>query len=203
VLLEWKVLFIRDQHLTGTQHRDFARLWGELEVHPFLPQGEVPEIVRFEKDAGNVGVENVWHADVTWRERPALGSVLRAVEPPPAGGDTLFADVAAAYDCLPRSARQRIDGLVAVHDFTLPFGGGLAPDQLKEMQQRYPAVDHPVVRTHPRTGRRTLFVNAIFTTHIVGLDERESEELLTFLFRQASVPEYQVRFRWEPGSIAF
>jgi taurine dioxygenase len=129
--------------------------------------------------------------------------VLRAIEVPQAGGDTCFADMAAAYDCLPRRVKERIDGRVAVHDFTLPFGIGMDPEKLKEMQARYPAVEHPVVRTHPRTGRRTLFVNAIFTTHIVGLAEEESEELLKLLFKQAAVPEYQVRFKWAPGSIAF
>jgi taurine dioxygenase len=202
-LLEWKVLFFRDQHITGEQHRDFARLWGELEIHPFLPAGEVPEVVRFAKDADNVGVENVWHTDVTWREKPALGSVLRAIEVPEAGGDTCFADMAAAYDCLPKDLKDRIEGLTAVHDFTLPFGIGMAPEKLAEMQAKYPAVEHPVVRRHPVTGRRTLFVNAIFTTHVVGLPEQESEDLLKTLFRQAWVPEYQVRFHWAAGSIAF
>jgi taurine dioxygenase len=202
-LLEWKVLFFRDQRITGEQHRDFARLWGELEIHPFLPQGDVPEIVRFEKSVDNAGVENVWHTDVTWREKPALGSILRAVEVPEAGGDTCFADMAAAYDCLPKHIRNRVDGLTAVHDFTLPFGLGMDPEKLAEMQAKYPAVEHPVVRRHPRTGRKTLFVNAIFTTHVVGLDDEDSEALLKVLFRQAAVPEYQVRFKWEPGSIAF
>ena len=201
--LEFKVLFFRDQHITSAQQRDFARMWGELEIHPFLPQGEVPEIVRFEKGAEDAGVENIWHADVTWRQKPALGSMLRAIEVPAAGGDTCFADMAAAYDCLPEHVKERIEGRVAVHDFTLPFGRGMAPAQLREMQEKYPAVEHPVARTHPRTGRRTLFVNAIFTTHIVGLPEDESEELLKLLFKQASVPEYQVRFKWAPGSIAF
>ncbi|WP_194896586.1 TauD/TfdA dioxygenase family protein [Catenulispora pinisilvae] len=203
-LLEFKVLFFREQNrITGTQHRDFAGMWGELEVHPFLPQGEVPEIVRFEKGAETAGVENVWHADVTWREKPALGSILRALDVPEAGGDTCFADMAAAYDFLPDRVKERIEGRVAVHDFTLPFGIGMDPAKLKEMQEKYPAVEHPVVRRHPRTGRRTLFVNAIFTTHIVGLPEDESEELLKLLFKQAAVPEYQVRFKWAAGSIAF
>lgn len=203
-LLEFKVLFFRDQsRITGAQHRDFAGMWGELEVHPFLPQGDVPEIVRFEKGAETAGVENVWHADVTWREQPALGSILRAIDVPEAGGDTCFADMAAAYDFLPQQVKARIEGRVAVHDFTLPFGIGMEPDKLKEMQEKYPAVEHPVVRTHPRTGRRTLFVNAIFTTHIAGMPEDESEELLKLLFKQAAVPEYQVRFKWAPGSIAF
>ncbi|MFB7722288.1 TauD/TfdA dioxygenase family protein [Nocardia sp. NPDC056100] len=202
-LLEWKVLFFRDQNLTGTQHRDFARLWGELEIHPFLPQGEVPEIVRFAKDAENPGVENAWHTDVTWRERPALGSVLRALEVPAAGGDTMFADMAAAYDNLSDELKARIDGLDAIHDFTLPFGQFLSADELARRQAEFPPVAHPVVRTHPQTGRKTLFVNAVFTTHIVGLDAAEGEELLRQLFQQARIPEYQVRFHWAAGSIAF
>ncbi|WP_067716068.1 TauD/TfdA dioxygenase family protein [Nocardia yamanashiensis] len=202
-LLEWKVLFFRDQNLTGAQHRDFARLWGELEVHPFLPQGDVPEIVRFSKDAQNPGVENAWHTDVTWRERPALGSVLRALEVPAAGGDAMFADMAAAYDNLSPELKARIDDLDAVHDFTLPFGQFLDADELARRQAEFPPVVHPVVRTHPRTGRKTLFVNAVFTTHIVGLDPAEGEDLLRELFQQARIPEYQVRFHWAAGSIAF
>jgi taurine dioxygenase len=132
-----------------------------------------------------------------------MGSVLRAVEVPRAGGDTLFADMAAAYDNLPADLRARIDGLTAVHDFTLPFGRSLDADELARRQAEFPPVEHPVVRRHPRTGRKTLFVNAVFTTHIVGLRPDASEDLLRLLFRQARVPEYQVRFQWAAGSIAF
>jgi len=197
--LEWKVLFFRNQgHVTGEQHRDFARLWGELEVHPFLPEGDVPEIVRFEKSETTKGVENIWHSDVSWREVPSLASILRAIEVPDVGGDTMWVDMGAAYDGLPRSVKERIDGLVAVHDFTHSFGRGMEPDQLAKMQEQYPAVEHPVVRTHPETGRKTLYVNEIFTTHIVG----EPDELLAELCAQARVPEYQCRFRWTPGAIA-
>src|SRR4051794_4512316 len=153
--LEWKVLFFRNQgHVTGEQHRDFARLWGELEVHPFLPEGDVPEIVRFEKSETTKGVENIWHSDVSWREVPSLASILRSIEVPDVGGDTMWVDMGAAYDGLPRSVRGRIDGLVAVHDFTHSFGRGMEPDQLAKMQEQYPAVEHPVVRTHPETGRK-------------------------------------------------
>ena len=202
-LLEWKVLFFREQRITGEQHRAFAARWGELEVHPFLPQGDVPDVVRFERDEANKPSENIWHSDVTWREIPSLGSVLRAIEVPPVGGDTMWADMGAAYDGLPDDVKARIDGLVAVHDFTYSFGLALDPDTLAEMQAKYPPARHPVVRTHPETGRKTLFVNEVFTSHVEGLDPEESDGLLDLLCRQARVPEYQCRFHWRPASIAF
>ena len=201
--LEWKVLFFRGQELTDAQHLRFARLWGPLECNPFLPTGAQPDIVRFAKNDSVRGVENTWHADVTWRERPALGAVLRVTQVPPLGGDTLWADAAAAYDNLPDSVRARLDGLTAVHDFGPSIGAFMAPDVLSDWQRRYPAVEHPVVRTHPETGRRTLFVNATYTTEIVGLLTDESEELLQYLFRQLHLPEYQVRLRWKPHTVAF
>jgi taurine dioxygenase len=202
-LLEWKVIFFRDQHLTSAEHRDFASMWGELEVHPFLPQGETPEVVRFAKGVDEKGYENIWHSDVSWREVPSLGSVLRAVEVPPIGGDTLWCDMYAAYEGLPTDVRDRIEGLEAMHDFSTSFGALMEPDALAEMQERYPAVAHPVVRTHPDTGRKLLYVNGIFTTHVVGMDTAESDALLELLFAQSKVPEYQCRFHWEAGSLAF
>ncbi|MCF2530599.1 TauD/TfdA dioxygenase family protein [Yinghuangia soli] len=200
-LLEWKVLFFRDQPIDSAQHRAFARLWGDLEVHPFLAQGDVPEVVRFAKDADSVGVENAWHTDVTWRAEPALGSVLRAVEVPEFGGDTLWADLAAAYDNLPADIQERIEGRTAVHDFAFSFGMFMDPERFAAMRAEYPQVEHPVVRTHPVTGRKTLFVNEFFTDHIVGLPDEESEELLAFLFKQTTYPEYQARFHWTPDSV--
>jgi len=145
----------------------------------------------------------MWHSDVSWREVPSLGSVLRALEVPPFGGDTLWCDMYAAYEGLPATIRDRIDGLDAVHDFSTSFGALMEPDALAEMQQRYPAVRHPIVRTHPDTGRKLLYVNAIFTTHIPDLDPEEGDALLERLFAQARVPEYQCRFHWEAGSLAF
>jgi taurine dioxygenase len=203
-LLDFKVIFFRDQDLDGQQHLAFARRFGELEEHPFLPSadGQV-EVVRFAKDDRTVGVENIWHSDVSWRERPALGSVLRAREVPPVGGDTLFSDMVAAYEGLDDDMKQRLEGLRALHDFTQSFGVGMEKERLAEMQARFPAVEHPVVRTHPRTGRKILYVNAIFTSHIVGMPRDESDALLDFLYRQATIPEYQCRFRWQNHSIAF
>jgi taurine dioxygenase len=202
-LLEWKVLFFRDQDLTVEQHRDFAARWGPLEVHPFLPAGDVPEVVRFDKGPEDVGYENIWHSDVSWREVPSLGSVLRCVVPTELGGDTLWADMYEAYDGLDDETKERIDDLVAVHDFAASFGQALEPDQLAEMREQYPPAHHPVVRTHPETGRKLLYVNEIFVTGIVGMERDEARALLRTLAATARIPEYQCRFHWEPGSIAF
>jgi taurine dioxygenase len=202
-LLEWKVLFFREQRITSAQQRAFAANWGELETNPFVERGETDEVVRFTRSAGMPGYENIWHTDVTWRPNPALGSVLRLVEVPPVGGDTMWADMGAAYDNLPADVRERVDGLTAVHDFIPGFDRFTDPDLLARWQERFPPVEHPVVRTHPETGRRTLFVNQSFTTHIVGLDRADSDRLLRYLFLQAHTPEFQVRFRWERDSVAF
>ncbi|GGD64297.1 taurine dioxygenase [Paenibacillus nasutitermitis] len=202
-LLEWKVIFFRNQLITSEQQRDFARLWGELETHPFLPPGDTQDVVRFTADENRRGGANNWHTDVTWRLEPALGAVLRLIEVPPYGGDTLWSDTAAAYDNLPDETKERIEGLQAVHDFTHTFGRHMAPDVLAAWQAKLPPAVHPVVRTHPETGRKTLFVNADFTSHIVGLDPEEGEQLLQYLFRQILVPEFQVRFHWEANTVAF
>ncbi len=201
---EYKVIFFRDQDITTEQHLDFARRFGELEEHPFLPSKDGYEnIVQFAKDEQVIGVENVWHHDVTWRLQPSLGSVLRALDVPSVGGDTLFSDMVAAYECLAPEMKERIDDLVAVHDFTYSFGHALSPEELAKKQQEFPPARHPVVRTHPTTGRRCLYVNAIFTSHIEGMPRDESDELLELLYRQADVPEFQCRFHWQKNSLAF
>lgn len=203
-LLDFKVLFFRDQLVTPAAHVAFARRFGELELHPFIPANpEQPELVRFEKTPDVGGYENIWHTDVTWRPEPSMGAVLHAVEVPAAGGDTLFADMAAAYDGLDDELKDRIVGLVAVHDFAQAFGHQLDDDARAAMRETHPAVEHPVVRTHPETGRRTLFVNAVFTTHIVGLEQDESLALLRRLTAEAATAEYQCRFHWTPDAVAF
>ncbi|RDG39636.1 TauD/TfdA dioxygenase family protein [Streptomyces corynorhini] len=201
-LLEWKVLFFRGQHLTSEAQRAFARNWGELETNPLLATGDAPEVVRFDRSAVP-SFENVWHTDVTFRERPALGAVLQLREVPPSGGDTMWADMAVAYDNLPQDVKDRIDGARAVHDFLPGFARFTPAGQLAAFQDRFPPVEHPVVRRHPETGRRMLFVNTSFTTHLVGFERAESDRLLRLLFQQAHVPEFQVRFRWQAGDIAF
>jgi taurine dioxygenase len=202
--LDWKVIFFRDQPLTHAQHKAFARRFGALEVHPFLPHvADHPEVISFAKDEKNQGYENAWHSDVTWREQPALGAVLRARILPSVGGDTLFADMYAAWDGLPDDVKARVEKRTATHDFTQSFGLGLSPEKLAEAQRQFPAVEHPIARTHPETGRKALYVNALFTRGFAWLPGAEGRELLDLLCRQASVPEYQCRFRWQPDSLAF
>ena len=207
-LLDWKVLFFRDQVIDTEQHLAFARRFGALEVHPFAPQKpDYPEVLAITHDEKNRGKENTWHSDVTWRLEPSLGSILRAIELPPVGGDTLFADMYAAYDGLKDEVKAKIDNAVAVHDFTHFRAGmrkrGLSEEQIEEMNRKYPMAEHPVVRTHPETGRRCIYVNAAFTLHIVGMEKAESDALLAHLYAQAAIPEYQCRFRWSPNAIAF
>lgn len=207
-LLDWKVLFFRNQPITTDQHLAFARNFGELEVHPFAPSKPgYPEVLAITHDRESRGRENTWHSDVTWREIPSLGSILRAVEVPPVGGDTLFADMYAAYDGLSDEVKEKIEGRAAVHDFAHFRIGmrkrGKSEAEIEEFNRLYPMVEHPVVRTHPETGRRGLYVNAAFTQHIVGMDKAESDALLKHLYAQAAIPEYQCRFRWEQDSIAF
>ncbi|MCB1691078.1 MAG: TauD/TfdA family dioxygenase [Halioglobus sp.] len=202
-LLAYRVIFFRDQDITSEQQMAFARRFGELEEHPFIPS-DAPdsEVVRFDKDEKMVGVENLWHSDVSWREIPSLGSILRARVVPDVGGDTLFADMVAAYECLDDDTKALIEGKRAVNDFTQSFGMMLSPEELAEQQKKFPAVEHPLVRTSPDTGERSLYANGVFTSHIVGMDREESDALLGRLFLEACVPEYQCRFRWRKHSVA-
>jgi taurine dioxygenase len=206
-LLEWKVLVFRDQDIDRDEQRAFALRWGALEEHPFFkythPGQTDADVVTLAKDAAAVGVENNWHDDVTWRETPSFGAVLRAVDVPPVGGDTLWADMAAAYDLLPDDVKERIDPLVAEHDWITSFGLSMPPEVVEELRTHYPPVHHPVVRVHPETSRRSLFVNLLFTQHIVGLPADESDDLLRMLYRHVQRPEFQCRLRWRTNTVAF
>lgn len=203
-LADFKVLFFRDQPLTPDQHVAFARRFGELEVHPFIPANTGhPELVRFEKSAELSGYENAWHHDVTWREVPSMGAVLHGIVVPEVGGDTLFCDMYAAYDGLDDATRQRVDELDAVHDYLRTFGHFVPAEKRAETRERFPQVTHPLACTHPVTGRRHLYANRNFVDHVDGLDPDDSTELLDLLCRQSDYPEYQCRFRWEPHSVAF
>jgi len=207
-LLDWKVLFFRDQQITRAQHVAFARLFGDLEVHPFAPKAEdFPEVLPIAHNAERPGHENIWHSDVTWRLEPSLGSVLRCIDCPDLGGDTLFSDMYAAYEGLPTGIREEIDAMTAIHDFpgfrARMRERGVSEEEIEEHNKRYPNPEHPVVRTHPNTGRKALYVNAAFTQCIDGMKEADSQRLLDYLYRQAATPEYQCRFRWSPNAIAF
>lgn len=207
-LLEWKVIFFRDQDLSEEQHLTFAANFGGLEIHPFAPKHpEHPEVLPIMHTAENPGQENIWHSDVTWRLEPSLGSVLRCLKGPPMGGDTLFSDMYAAYEGLSDEVKELIEGKYARHDFpgfrNRLKARGVSDEQIAAFIEEYPNPEHPVVRTHPDTGRKALYVNAAFTQEIIGMDGADSERLLAHLYAQATTPEYQCRFNWRDNSIAF
>ncbi len=200
--LDYKVVYVRDQDISSTEHVEFAQRFGKLEVHPFLLGSEEhPELVRFEKGVEASGFENGWHHDVTWRKTPSMGAILRSIQVPATGGDTAFSDMAAAYDGLDDEMKERLDGLQAAHDYTLAFGSFVDDSKKAEMREQYPVVHHPIVRTHPETGRKLLFVNAYFTSHVVDMDENEGNQLLRYLISRASIMEYQYRVSWEPNQV--
>ena len=198
-----QVLFYRDQDITIDQHKAFARHFGELHVHPVLQQMKDqghPEVVVLESNEEVPFVAGAWHSDVTFEDKPPLGSVLRAAVVPEAGGDTMWASMYAAYDALSDTMQRLLSDLRAIH-----HGGGfraIATTDQKEQLAKNETAEHPVVRTHPVTGRKALFVNSTFTTAIKGMKERESRTLLRFLCEHLAAPEFTCRFRWRPNSVA-
>ncbi|QNA84591.1 taurine dioxygenase [Sphingomonas sp. So64.6b] len=209
--LLYKVIFFRDQDIGYESHLRLGRLFGELEGHPVIPHIDGhPEVLLIK---GVEGVQltpesfepfkafNKWHTDVTFRQRPSIASVLRARIIPPVGGDTIWADTAAAYQGLPQGVKERIEGLDAEHDIVRSFGGRVTEEKRAQLARDFPAATHPVVRVHPETGEKILYVNHTFTTRILGIPEEESDALLKLLFDRIKVPEYHVRFRWSPNAI--
>ncbi len=205
-LLEHKLLVFRDQHITREQHARFAARFGAL-VDDQLVLRQSPDpvdnMVEFTRDATVLAYENEWHTDGTFRPVPPLATILRALDVPEVGGDTLFADMAAAFDNLDDDLRARVTTLTAIHDWSIGAYADKYGDALVELRELVPPVEHPVVIRHPRTGRPTLFVNRLFTREIVGLAPDESDALLDLLCRQAELPELQCRVHWEPGTVAF
>jgi taurine dioxygenase len=207
-LVEHKVLAVRDQFLTTEQHVAFSRRFGELEVHPMRPQGKFPEILVLDNHKDNpVLSTDVWHSDTTFRKTPTKYTILRCEIMPEFGGDTLWANMETAHDGLSETFRAMIAGLRAVHDFQnfrVLFKNS-EEDRIKlhRMEDMFPNPSHPVVRTHPITGRKSIYVNPQFTLRIEGLEPAESRAILDLLFAQARVPEYQFRIRWTPGTIVF
>jgi taurine dioxygenase len=202
-LLKHKVVFFREQTLSQAQHIGLARGFGELEIHPATPSSQSnPEVLHIAHGPESKGQENFWHSDVTWREKPSLGSILKAVKVPAVGGDTLFANMVLAYELLPENMKEAITGRVAIHDIARVFAKRLNKSA-EELRERYPPVEHPIVRTHPETGESVLYVNTAFTSHIKDMDRDESAQLLRTLYLTAANPEIQCRFRWEKGALAF
>lgn len=208
-LLRYKVIFFRDQSLTRAQHVAFGQQFGELEVHPLSAHPEHPEMLVLDSDGGlsegsRAPAADYWHSDTTFREKPSAASILLGYTIPPLGGDTLWCNTVAVYEGLDDELKARIDNLYAVHNGLVSFARHLDTDAKKAaFLEHYPPQVHPVVRVHPETGEKLVYVNSGFTTHILDMSPVESHALLTQLYDEVKRPEYQVRFRWQPGSIAF
>ncbi|MGE6384341.1 taurine dioxygenase [Pseudomonas sp. NPDC078416] len=208
-LLDHQVLFFRDQPITPQQQARFAANFGDLHVHPIYPNvPEQPEVLILDTAVTDVRDNAIWHTDVTFLPTPALGAVLSAKQVPAYGGDTLWASGIAAFEALSRPMQTLLDGLTAIHDFTRSFPlerfGNTAEDlaRWEETRRKNPPLSHPVIRTHPVSGRKALFVNDGFTTRINELEAAESEAILKLLFAHGTRPEFTLRWRWQANDVA-
>jgi alpha-ketoglutarate-dependent sulfate ester dioxygenase len=202
-LLQYKVVFFRDQELTADQHAAFAARFGKLYTHPNTKRDEkiahihkisAEDFAKYERKADPTTIDAGYHTDTSWRLVPTWGAVLRARHLPEVGGDTIWVDAAAAYDGLPEDLKTRLEGLHVTHDFR---------PALNRVGLDYPIVAHPIVRTHRETGRKTLWVNFTQRPHVIGLDLADARAVLQQLLDAYRKPEHQVRFSWRPNSIAF
>jgi taurine dioxygenase len=202
-LIDNGVIFFRDQHLTPAQQKAFGRLFGELHLHPAAPK-EVPEhpeilVIHADENSKHVAGEN-WHSDVSCDLEPPMGSILYMHELPPVGGDTLFASMYAAYEALSEPMKRFLEPLTAMHEGEHVYRGRYGVDDAGKV---FPKAEHPVIRTHPVSGRKALYVNGGFTTRIKQLKRPESDAVLQFLYRHVETPEFHCRFRWQVNSVAF
>ncbi len=209
-LLKHQVIFFKKQSITPQQQARFAANFGDLHIHPIYPNvPEQPEVLVLDTAVTDVRDNAVWHTDVTFLATPAMGAVLSAKQLPAFGGDTLWASGIAAFEGLSKPLQTLLDGLTATHDFTKSFPlerFGNTPEDFARWDQtrkNNPPLSHPVIRTHPVSGRKSLFVNEGFTTRINELSELESEAVLKLLFAHATRPEYTIRWRWEENDVAF
>ena len=207
-LAENEVIFFRNQDITPEQHRAFALNFGQLQSHPVYPTIKgFPEITILENDEKNPSKIEKWHTDMTFKKIPPLGSILLGKVIPEKGGDTLFASLSAAYSDLPLDLKQSLEEMTAVHSFEYGFKESLAEpygrEKLAQALIDNPPVEHPVVCTHPVTGKKLIYVNSLFTLKINSLSDSESSELLEFLCDHIKKEKYQCRFSWEINSIAF
>ena len=215
LLLRHKVLFLRGQDISRAEHVAFASRFGALEDHPVAGSDpDHPGLVRIYKDLESPPehYENAWHCDATWREAPPMGCVLRCVEGPEVGGDTIWANMVKAYEDLPEPIKAQIADLRASHSIESSFGAAMPMEKRLALKARFPDAEHPVVRTHPETGEKVLYVSG-FATHFVNFHTPAnvrygqdfapgSAQLLSYLIGRAAIPEYQVRWRWTPNSFA-
>ena len=209
-LLEYGVVFFRDQHISAEQQLVLATRFGEIEEpHPVFDNDERDARLTVIESKGRKGdSEHYWHTDVSYQEAPSMGSILVARKIPASGGDTLFSSMYAAYDTLSAPVRRLLEELTAQHSFERGWGttyrmreGG--EDQLHELKKAFPLMTHPVLRTHPETGRTSLYVNEYYTSRINELSEFESESLLRMLFHHSQLPDFQIRHSWQANDIAF
>jgi len=200
-VVQHKVIFFRDQDISLAQHVAFGRRFGELEMHPSTAEDqEFPEILHLKSGGEGALRADIWHSDVTYRPCPSFGSILRARTIPEVGGDTLWANMAMAYEGLSPGMKDWLCTLTAEHDILA--SGRTDGVDIERVRKLFPIVEHPVIRTHPETGERVVYVNRTFTSRIKGLSQKESDWLLDHLSALPGIPEYQCRFRWEPNSIA-
>ena len=211
--LEYGVLFFRDQELSHEAQIAFASRFGKLDVHPIANgMDEHPQLIRVWKPAGESAAFGVgWHSDNSFFEEPSLGTLLYGVEIPSYGGDTLFSSMNRAYDALSDTMKGWLEGVKAVHSASRAYDpksvgedkyAGKAAISYSYSDVIWQEVEHPVIRTHPETGRRSIYVNAMFSQRIVGLSAPESQALLDFLYQHCASPEFSCRFRWQPHSVA-
>lgn len=207
-LLEYEVLFFRDQPMQPEHHAALANHFGPPQHHQAYDHVEgFDQITILENDEARPSKIEVWHTDMTFRQSPPLGSILHGVVVPEKGGDTLFASMSAAYNGLSKPMQSILAGLTAIHDFSYGFKESLAEpggaERLAQMVADNPPVEHPVVRVHPESGKRSLYVNPLFTVRIKGMTTSESDALLSFLYQHMVTPEFTCRFRWQTHSVAF
>ena len=207
LLIEHEVIFFRNQDISPAQQKDLAHSFGPLQTHPAYETVEgFPEITILESTAQKPSKIEAWHSDMTFRQHPPLASVLRSKITPERGGDTLWASMTTAYERLSEKMKHFLDGLYAVHDFRHGFKESLeesgGAERLAQAINDNPPVEHPVIQIHPESGKKVIFVNSLFTTHIVGITQAESRAILDFLFEHIKMPEFTCRFSWEPNCIA-
>ncbi len=210
LLVEHQVLFFRDQPLTPQEQVRFAARFGSLHVHPIYPVlPELPEIMLIDTHPGFLPDNDNWHTDVTFSQTPPMAGILAAKLLPRTGGDTLWSSCSAAYEALSAPMQRLLEGLTATHSVAKSFpperwaGDPAFKERYERAVAKHPPVIHPVVRTHPDSGRKGLFVNEGFTTHINELNSQESQALLAFLFAHAGRPELTVRWQWRVDDVAF
>ena len=212
-LNKYHVLFFREQDISSKQFISFGKNFGSLEIHPLIPTlpGH-PEIIEMKSlETGPAPMarnSEVWHSDMSYTKVPPYAGILKAMDIPESGGNTMFLNAALAYEALSGSMKKFLSKLKAVHSIVKTMNNEelLDSNSLKRfimMNEKLPPIEHPIIRTHPETGKKLIFVNEIFTSHITGLNSNESDAILQFLYRHIHNPNFQCRFIWQQNSIAF